>query len=161
MLKVTVTSKLRITDPFVREIYALPRDSHIIMHKTSRCHDMKMDLITPWLYQTKSDICLFKKQNTIIFAAKISVIICAERTGFVTAFNILSRKFKTWFEIWVYWTNAVHNIYVGVNFDALATRKWQDVFLRWMQDSNPGSLDPNHRQTECQLTNWLSYRGSG
>ena len=55
---------------------------------------------------------------------------------------------------------------VVVNFDALAqasdipieTR--QVVFLCWMQDLNPGSQTPNRQQTECSLTNRLSYRGS-
>ena len=36
----------------------------------------------------------------------------------------------------------------------------QVVFLCWMQDSNPGSQSPNRQQTECPLTNRLSYRGS-
>ena len=57
-------------------------------------------------------------------------------------------------------------ISVVVNFDALAqpsdiqieTR--QVVFLCWMQDLNPGSQTPNRQQTECSLTNRLSYRGS-
>ena len=57
-------------------------------------------------------------------------------------------------------------ISVVVNFDALAqasdiqieTR--QVVFLCWMQDLNPGSQTPNRYQTECSLTNRLSYRGS-
>ena len=30
------------------------------------------------------------------------------------------------------------------------------VFLCWMQDSNPGSLEPNLQQTEYPLTNQLS-----
>ena len=54
-----------------------------------------------------------------------------------------------------------------VNFDALAhasdIRIWrrQVVFLCWRQDSNPsGSQTPNRQQTECPLTNRLSYRGS-
>ena len=54
-----------------------------------------------------------------------------------------------------------------VNFDALAQasdfriERRQVVFLCWMQDSNPeGSLEPNLQQTECPLTNRLSYRGS-
>ena len=29
-----------------------------------------------------------------------------------------------------------------------------------MQDLNPGPQTPNRQQTECSLTNWLSYRGS-
>ena len=36
----------------------------------------------------------------------------------------------------------------------------QVVFLCWMQDLNPGSQTPNPQQTECSLTNRLSYRGS-
>ena len=57
--------------------------------------------------------------------------------------------------------------YVVVKFDALAqasdTRieRRQVVFLCWRQDSNPsGSQAPNRQQTECPLTNGLSYRGS-
>ena len=57
-------------------------------------------------------------------------------------------------------------ISVVVNFDALAqasdipieTR--QVVFLCWMQDLNSGSQTPNRQQTECSMTNRLSYRGS-
>ena len=57
-------------------------------------------------------------------------------------------------------------IFVVVNFDALAQasdiqiERRQVVFLCWMQDLNPGSQTPNHQQTECSLTNRLSYRGS-
>ena len=58
-------------------------------------------------------------------------------------------------------------IYIfGVNFDALAQasdiriERRQVVFLCWMQDSNPRSQTPNRQQTECPLTNRLSYRGS-
>ena len=58
-------------------------------------------------------------------------------------------------------------IFVVVNFDALAQasdvqiERRQVVFLCWMQDSNPlGSQTPNRQQTECPLTNRLSYRGS-
>ena len=53
-----------------------------------------------------------------------------------------------------------------VNFDALAQagdiwiERRQVVFLCWMQDSNPRSQTANRQQTECPLTNWLSYRGS-
>ena len=55
-------------------------------------------------------------------------------------------------------------IFVAVIFDALAQagdfriERRQVVFLCWMQDSNP--LKPNLQQTECLLTNRLSYRGS-
>ena len=57
-------------------------------------------------------------------------------------------------------------IFVVVNFDALAKasdiqiERRQVVFLCRMQDLNPGSQTLNHLQTECLLTNWLSYRGS-
>ena len=57
-------------------------------------------------------------------------------------------------------------IFVVVNFDALAQasdiqiERRQVVFLCWMQDFNPGSQTPNRQQTECSLTNRLSYRGS-
>ena len=57
-------------------------------------------------------------------------------------------------------------IFVVVNFDALAQasdiqiERRQSVFLCWMQDLNPGPQTPNRQQTECSLTNRLSYRGS-
>ena len=57
-------------------------------------------------------------------------------------------------------------MFVVVNFDALAQAsdiqigRRQVVFLCYMQDLNPGSQTPNRQQTECSLTNWLSYRGS-
>ena len=57
-------------------------------------------------------------------------------------------------------------MFVVVNFDALAQasdiqiERRQVVFLCWMQDFNPGSQTPNRQQTECSLTNRLSYRGS-
>ena len=57
-------------------------------------------------------------------------------------------------------------ISVVVNFDALAQasdiqmERRQVVFLCWMQDLNPESQTPNSQQTECSLTNRLSYRGS-
>ena len=58
-------------------------------------------------------------------------------------------------------------MFVVVNFDALAQasdiriERRQVVFLCWRQDSNPsGSQTPNRQQTECPLTNRLSYRGS-
>ena len=52
-----------------------------------------------------------------------------------------------------------------VNFDALAQasdiriERRQVVILCWMQDSNPRSQTPIRQQTECMLTNRLSYRG--
>ena len=57
-------------------------------------------------------------------------------------------------------------MFVVVNFDALAQasdiqiKRRQVVFRCWMQDLNPGSQTPNRQQTECSLTNRLSYRGS-
>ena len=57
-------------------------------------------------------------------------------------------------------------IFVVVNFDVLAQasdiqiERRQVVFLCWMQHLNPGSETPNRQQTECSLTNRLSYRGS-
>ena len=57
-------------------------------------------------------------------------------------------------------------IFVVVNFDALAQasdiqiERRQFVFLCWRQDLNPGPQTPNRQQTECSLTNRLSYRGS-
>ena len=57
-------------------------------------------------------------------------------------------------------------IFVVVNFDALAQASYiqierrQVVFLCWKQDLNPGSQTPNRQQTECSLTNQLSYGGS-
>ena len=57
-------------------------------------------------------------------------------------------------------------IFVVVNFDALAQasdiqiERRQVVFLCRMQDLNPWSQTPNRQQTECSLTNRLSFRGS-
>ena len=57
-------------------------------------------------------------------------------------------------------------IFVVVNFDALAQandiqiKRRQVMFLCWMQDWNQGPQTPNRQQTECSLTNPLSYRGS-
>ena len=57
-------------------------------------------------------------------------------------------------------------MFVVINFDALAQasdiqiERRQTVFLCWMQDLNPGPQTPNRQQTECLLTNPLSYRGS-
>ena len=57
-------------------------------------------------------------------------------------------------------------MFVVVNLDALAQtsdigiERRQVVFLCWMQDSIPRSQKPIRQQTECLLTNRLSYRGS-
>ena len=57
-------------------------------------------------------------------------------------------------------------MFVVVNFDALAqasdirNEKRQVFFLCWMQDLNPRSQTSIRQQTECLLTNRLSYRGS-
>ena len=67
----------------------------------------------------------------------------------------------------IYLTNNLFcYIFVVVNFDALAEasdiqiERRQVVFLCWMRDLNPGSQTPNRQQTECSLTNRLSYQGS-
>ena len=57
-------------------------------------------------------------------------------------------------------------MFVVVNFDALAQasdiriERRQVVYLCWMQDSNPRSQTPTRQQSECLLTNRLSFRGS-
>ena len=60
-------------------------------------------------------------------------------------------------------------IFVVVSFDAHLTlaqasdiqiERRQVVFLCRMLDLSPGSQTPNRQQTECSLTNRLSYRGS-
>ena len=62
--------------------------------------------------------------------------------------------------------HTIHHIFVVVNFDALPQasdiqiERRQVVFLCWMQELNPGPQTPNRQQTECSLTNRLSYRGS-
>ena len=58
-------------------------------------------------------------------------------------------------------------MFAAVNFDALAQARdiridRRQVFvLCSMQDSSPGSQTPNRWQTECPVTNRLSYRRSG
>ena len=67
---------------------------------------------------------------------------------------------------WLSYLALAIYIFVVVNFDALAQandiqiERRQVVFLCWMQDLNPGPQTPNRQQTECSLTNRLSYRGS-
>ena len=57
-------------------------------------------------------------------------------------------------------------MFVVVNFDTLAQasdiqiKRRQVVLLCWMQDLNPGPQTSIRQQTECSLTNRLSYRGS-
>ena len=69
--------------------------------------------------------------------------------------------------IHTYIHTCIHTyMFVVVNFDALAQASdiWierrQVVFLCRMQDSNPRSQTTIRQQTECLLTNRLSYRGS-
>ena len=64
-----------------------------------------------------------------------------------------------------HWDYSHTHIFVVVNFDALAqasdirNEKRHVVFLCWLQDSNPsGYQTRNRQQTECPLTNRLSYR---
>ena len=68
---------------------------------------------------------------------------------------------------WLSHTYIHTYMFVVVNFDAMAQasdiriERRQVVFLCCEQDSNPsGSQTPNRQQTECSLTNRLSYRGS-
>ena len=67
--------------------------------------------------------------------------------------------------VW-HWHLALAIYMFVVNFDVLAQasdiqiERRQVVFLCRMQDLNPGSQTPNRQQTECLLTNRLSYRGS-
>ena len=57
-------------------------------------------------------------------------------------------------------------IFVVVNFDALAQasdiqiERRHVVFLCWMQNLKQGPQTPNRQQTECSLTNQLSYWGT-
>ena len=67
---------------------------------------------------------------------------------------------------WLLHLSLAIYIFFVVNFDALAQasdiqiERRQVVFLCWMQDLHSGSQTPNRQQTECSLTNWLSYLGS-
>ena len=67
---------------------------------------------------------------------------------------------------WLSHLALVIYMFVVANFDALAQASdiWierrQVVFLCWMRDSNPRSQTPIRQQTECLLTNRLSYRRS-
>ena len=67
---------------------------------------------------------------------------------------------------WLSHLALVVYMFVVVNFDALAQASdiriemRQVVSLCWMQDSNPRSQTHIRQQTECMLTNRLSYRGS-
>ena len=50
------------------------------------------------------------------------------------------------------------NMFVGVHLDAMATG--EDKLSSPAVYRIQGSLESNRQQTECPLTNWLSYRGS-
>ena len=69
-------------------------------------------------------------------------------------------------KIHTYIRTYIHTYIFVVNFDAQAQasdiriERRQVVFLCCMQDSNPRSQTPIRQQTECLLTNRLSYRGS-
>ena len=64
------------------------------------------------------------------------------------------------------WWHYQMETYIFVNFDALAQASdfriegRRVVFVWLIQDWNPWSPTPNRQQTECLLTNRLSYRGS-
>ena len=79
----------------------------------------------------------------------------------------LTQQYISEYILYIYIHTYIHTyIFVVVNFDALAQasdiqiERRQVVFLCWIQDLNPGSQTPNRQQTECSLTNRLSYRGS-
>ena len=87
----------------------------------------------------------------------------AGHTG-VPVFNVTFISISVWYTCQRVWKLS---LFVVVNFDALVQasdiqiERRQVVFLCWEQDSNPsGSQTPNRQQTECPLTNRLSYRGS-
>ena len=67
---------------------------------------------------------------------------------------------------WLSHLALVIYMFVVVDFDALAQasdiqiERRQVVFLCWKQDLNPRPQTPIRQQTECSLTNRLSYRGS-
>ena len=67
--------------------------------------------------------------------------------------------------IYIWGEYIIIYIFVG-NFDSLAQAsdfridRKQVVFLCWMQDLSSESQTPNRQQTECPLTNRMSYRGS-
>ena len=80
----------------------------------------------------------------------------------------ITRTIDVWYTyIHTYINTYIHTyMFAVVNFDALAQasdiriERRQVFFLCWMQDSNPRSQTPIRQQTECLLTNRLSYRGS-
>ena len=67
---------------------------------------------------------------------------------------------------WLSHLTLARYMFVVVNLDALAQasdigiERRQVVFHCWMQDSNQSSQTPIRQQTECLLTNRLSYWGS-
>ena len=85
--------------------------------------------------------------------------------------RLSKQSWSWWFEmpshpLWRHSNALLIHLFVVVNFDALVQasdiriERRQVVFLCWMQDSNPSSQTPIRQQTECLLTNRLSYRGS-
>ena len=69
----------------------------------------------------------------------------------------LSVDFRTW--LWRY-TYLLLLISMLWHRQAIFKSKGDKLFLCWMQDLNPRPQIPNRQQTECSLTNRLSYRGS-
>ena len=70
----------------------------------------------------------------------------------------LSVDFRTW--LWRYTCLLLLISMLWHRQANIQIERRQVVFLCWMQDLNPGSQTPNRQQTECPLTNRLSYRGS-
>ena len=70
----------------------------------------------------------------------------------------LSVDFRTWLRRYTYLLLLISMLWHRQSDIQIERR--QVVFLCRMQDLNPGSQTPNRQQTECSLTNRLSYRGS-
>ena len=70
----------------------------------------------------------------------------------------LSVDFRTWLWRYTYLLLLISMLWHRQAIFQIERR--QVVFLCWMQDLNPGPQTPNRQQTECSLTNRLSYWGS-
>ena len=70
----------------------------------------------------------------------------------------LSVDFRTWLWRYTYLLLLISMLWPRQTI--FKSNRRQVVFLCWNQDLNPGSQTPIRQQTECSLTNWLSYRGS-
>ena len=79
---------------------------------------------------------------------------------FIARYWLINTQWHAYIYIYIY---IYIYMFVVVNFDALAQasdiqiERRQVVFLSWKQDLNPGPQTPIRQQTECSLTNRLSY----